>query len=261
MTLLDTTIAHGVMTITLNDVDRRNALSQQLLHEFLAAIDRAESDSTVRVVVVTNEGTVFCAGANLAERSSTNAVDTTTPVDLSTLLARIRRSPLPFVGRINGHCVAGGVGLAAVMDISVALDSALFGFTEVRVGVAPAMISVVCLPKMRLGDARAAFLRGQRFNASEAARLGLINQVATSDGLDTAITEVVNDLLAGEPAALSAAKLLTTTVPGMTIDDAFAWTTSLSGQLFARDEAREGMAAFLEKRPASWVQRLPDARD
>ncbi len=262
MTLLDTTIAHGVMTITLNDVDRRNALSQQLLREFLDAIDRAESDSTVRVVLVTNQGTVFCAGANLAERSSTDGVDTTTaPVALSTLLVRISRSPLPFVGRINGHCVAGGVGLAAVMDISVALDSALFGFTEVRVGVAPAMISVVCLPKMRLGDARAAFLQGQRFNASEAARLGLINQVATSDGLDTAITEVVNDLLAGEPAAISAAKLLTTTVPGMAIDDAFAWTTSLSGQLFARDEAREGMTAFLEKRPASWVQRLPDARE
>ncbi|MBW4077278.1 MAG: enoyl-CoA hydratase [Acidobacteria bacterium] len=260
MTVVDVAIAHGVMTITLDDVDRRNALSQQLLREFLDAIDGAEGDPAVRAVVVTNQGTVFCAGANLAERSSPPGTDVASaPVDLSTLLARISRSPLPFVGRINGHCVAGGVGLAAVMDISVAVDSALFGFTEVRVGVAPAMISVVCLPKMRLGDARAAFLRGQRFSATEAERLGLINQVTSSDDLDAAITAIVNDLLSGEPGALSAAKLLTNTVPGMAHEDAFDWTTTLSAHLFASDEAREGMTAFLEKRPASWVQRLPDS--
>lgn len=257
MTLIDTVIAHGVMTVTLSDTDRRNALSQQLLREFLDAIDLAEADRTVRVVVVTNRGTTFCAGANLAERSSSERVDAASAtIDLSTLLERIRTSPLPFVGRINGHCVAGGVGLAAVMDISVALDSALFGFTEVRVGVAPAMISVVCLPKMRLGEARAAFLRGQRFLAGEAARLGLINHAASSEDLDAAVGDIVNDLLAGEPAAIAAAKSLTTTVPTMPVDEAFAWTTRLSAQLFASDEAREGMTAFLEKRPAAWVQRL-----
>ncbi|MHB1088238.1 MAG: enoyl-CoA hydratase-related protein [Acidimicrobiales bacterium] len=259
MKLIDTAIAHGVMTITLSDVDRRNALSQQLLGEFINAIDSAEADRAVRVVVVTNRGTVFCAGANLAERSSSDRADSASPdIDLSTLLGRIRNSPLPFVGRINGHCVAGGVGLAAVMDISVALDSALFGFTEVRVGVAPAMISVVCLPKMRLGEARAAFLRGQRFLADEAARLGLINQATSSGDLDAVVVDIVNDLLAGQPAAIAAAKLLTNTVPTMSVDEAFTWTTQLSAQLFASDEAREGMTAFLEKRPAAWVQRLGD---
>jgi len=260
MTLLETTTSNGVMTLTLADEVRRNALSQALLREFVDAIDQAERDPEIRVVVVTNRGGVFCAGANLAERSSVATVEGEgRTIELSELFERIRHSPLPFVGRVNGHCVAGGVGLAAVMDISVAVDTALFGFTEVRIGVAPAMISVVCLPKMRLGDARAAFLRGNRFPASEASRVGLINQVASSEELDKEIHEIVNDLLAGEPNALAATKMLTTTVPTMPVDQAFTWTTQLSAGLFASDEAREGMAAFLEKRKASWVERIPDA--
>jgi len=261
MALLNTSIAHGVMTLTLNDVERRNALSRQLMSEFVDAVDRAESDPAIRVVLVTNEGGVFCAGANLAERSSPDAdadAEPTRTVELSELFQRIRTSPLPFVGRINGHCVAGGVGLGAAMDISIALDTALFGFTEVRVGVAPAMISVVCLAKMRLADASSAFLRGNRFPAAEAVRMGLINQVATSETLDGEVTAVLNDLLAGEPAAIAAAKRLTTTVPTMSVDEAFAWTTALSASLFASEAAREGMTAFLEKRKASWVQRFDD---
>jgi methylglutaconyl-CoA hydratase len=257
MALIDTTLAHGVMTLTLRDEERRNALSRQLLSEFVDAIDFAENDSDVRVVVLTNEGRVFCAGANLAERSSSRSPTELRTIELSELFQRIRYSPLPFVGRINGHCVAGGVGLSAVMDISVAVDTALFGFTEVRIGVAPSMISVVCLPKMRLADANAAFLRGNRFPAAEAARMGLINQVATSETIDVEIAAIVNDLLAGEPHAIAAAKRLTVTVPSLTIDEAFAWTTELSASLFASDQAREGMSAFLEKRPAAWVQRLP----
>jgi len=247
MALIVTATASGVMTLTLADEERRNALSRELLGEFVEAIDLAEQDPDVRVVVVTNRGGVFCAGANLTEQSS----DQTTgrearTIELSELFERIRHSPLPFVGRINGHCVAGGVGLAAVMDISVAVDTALFGFTEVRIGVAPAMISVVCLPKMRLADARSAFLRGNRFPAGEAARMGLINEVSSGDEIDAEITAILNDLLAGEPNALAAAKKLTAAVPSMPVDEAFAWTTKLSAGLFASDEAREGMTAFLE---------------
>lgn len=256
MALIETEVQDGVMTITLSDEPRRNALSRQLLSEFVDAIDLAEDASGVRVVVVTNRGSVFCAGADLSERSSgASSGAEGRLVELSELFMRIRRSPLPFVGRINGHCVAGGVGLSAVMDISVALDTAMFGFTEVRVGVAPAMISVVCLPKMRLADASAAFLRGNRFSASEAARMGLINLVANDEGIDADVLEIVNDLLAGEPHAIAAAKQLTVTVPLLEINEAFAWTTKLSQRLFASDEAREGMTAFLEKRPASWVPR------
>ena len=262
MALVETRTREGVMTITLSDDEHRNVLSRALLGELIGAIDVAESSPEVRVVVLTNRGKVFCAGADLAEQSQGAPSTEGRPFPLSDLFQRIRRSPTPFVGRIMGHCVAGGVGLAAVLDISVSIDWATFGFTEVRVGVAPAMISVVCLPKMRLGDARSAFLRGNRFSASEAARMGLINQAVAPDAVDEEITAIVNDLLAGEPGAIAAAKQLTLVVPPMAVDDAFAWTSELSASLFASDPAREGMSAFLEKRPASWVTRLapPDPR-
>jgi methylglutaconyl-CoA hydratase len=258
MTLIESTEREGVMTITLADEERRNALSAQLCVELVDAIDAAEANDDVRVVIVTNRGSVFCAGADLAERSSGNAPTGSRHVEFSEIFQRILNSPKPFVGRLNGHCVAGGVGLAAAMDISVAIESATFGFSEVRVGVAPSVISVVCLPKMRLGDAKAAFFRGNRFSASDAVAMGLINYSATTSELDHVINDVVNDLLAGEPHAIAAAKQLTNVVPSMSRDDAFVWAAALSQRLFSTDEAKEGMTAFLEKRPASWVTNVSD---
>ncbi len=251
MAVVETSLVGAVMTITLNDVQNRNSLGAQLTRELVAALDIADTDPAVRVVVLTNSGNVFCAGANLSERSS--ADPTSGNIDPRSLFGRFRHSPKPYIGRIAGHCVAGGMGLAAAMDISVAVDHAKFGFTEVRVGVAPAMISVLCLPKMRLADAQAAFLRGNRFPAAEAVRMGLINTAVPADALDAEIDAIVSDLLAGEPHAIAAAKQLTSIVPTLSEDDAFDWTAELSARLFASDEAREGMTAFLEKRPAAWV--------
>ncbi|SUZ98433.1 uncharacterized protein METZ01_LOCUS51287, partial [marine metagenome] len=171
-----TDLSDGVLTVTLADEANRNALSGQLVGELHDALDAADADPEVRVVVLTNSGRVFCAGADLSERSSGAGSTNRRPVDPSLLFSRFATSPKVYVGRIAGHCVAGGMGLAAAMDISIAVDDAKFGFTETRVGVAPAMISVVCLPKMRSADARAAFLRGNRFLAPEAARIGLINE-------------------------------------------------------------------------------------
>ena len=250
MAVVETSLAAGVLTITLNDEERRNALSAELVDGLLAAFADADADPSVRVVVLTNAGRVFCAGANLAERSNGGPAAIRDP---SALFGHIRRSPKPYVGRIAGHCVAGGMGLAAALDVSVAVDDALFGFTEVRVGVAPAVISVVCLPKLREADARAAFLRGGRFPATEAARMGLINAAVPAADLDAEVDAVVQDLLLGGPQALAAAKELLRTVPGMPEDDAFAWAGELSARLFAGDEGREGMAAYLEKRRPSWA--------
>jgi methylglutaconyl-CoA hydratase len=255
MSLVERSVDGHVMTITLNDEPRRNALSDELIAELLADIEAANDSPHVRVVIVTNNGSTFCAGANLRERSS----NTTTTQGMSELFLAIRNSPKIFVGRIAGHCVAGGVGLAAVLDISVALDTATFGFSEVRIGVAPAIISVVCLPKMRFAAAQNAFLRGQRFSADEAASVGLITTSVPHDSLDASVREIVNDLLAGEPHALAATKELLHTVPALSLTEAFTWTSQLSAQLFASSEAREGMAAFLEKRPASWVPQQPDS--
>jgi methylglutaconyl-CoA hydratase len=255
MQLVETRIVDSVMTITLNDEARRNALSRQLLVQLVAAIDVVDHNNEIRVAVLTNRGSVFCAGANLNERSSREPKDDSA-IQLGTLFSRIRQSPKPFVGRISGHCVAGGVGLAAAMDVSIAIDTALFGFTEVRVGVVPAVISVVCLPKMRLADAQSAFLRGNRFPAFEAARMGLINTAVSAEELDVEVQAVVNDLLAGNPHAIAVAKQLTTSAPAISSEEAFARMTTLSNQLFESDDAHEGMTAYLEKRPASWVQTI-----
>jgi methylglutaconyl-CoA hydratase len=247
--LVETAVHDSVLTITLCDEERRNALSSQLVNELMTACSDGDADSSIRVVIVTNRGSTFCAGANLAAQSSERSEGDRLPS--WELFSRISRSPKPFVGRIAGHAVAGGVGLAAVMDISVAVDEAKFGFTEVRVGVAPAVISAVCLPKLRAADARAAFLRGYRFSASEAAAMGLINAAVPKERLDDEVGLVVADLLAGAPGALAASKRLLRS--GCAEEEDFLRLASLSAELFAGEEAQEGMAAFREKRRASWV--------
>jgi methylglutaconyl-CoA hydratase len=250
MSVVETSLTDGVLTITLTDEERRNSLSAQLMRELIDACEAADTDPAVRVVVLTNSGSVFCAGANLTERSFAGGGPAPNPADL---FGRFARSPKPYVGRIAGHCVAGGMGLAAAMDISIGLEDAKFGFTEVRVGVAPAVISVVCLPKLRAADARAAFLRGNRFTGAEAAAMGLINAAVPADRLDAEVHAAVADLLAGGPGALAAAKRLLADVPAMSRDDAFAWTSEFSASLFRSDEAKEGMTAYLEKRLPPWA--------
>ena len=253
MSVVETALERGVLTVTLADEERRNSLNRQLVSELTAALDAADSDPAVRVIVLTNRGSVFCAGADLKEQSAGAAAGTPAGPPPSVLFSRIRHSAKPYVGRIAGHCVAGGMGLAASLDISIAVEHAKFGFTEVRIGVAPAVISVACLPKMRLADSQAAFLRGNRFPAVEAVRMGLINAAVPEDQLDGEVALVVTDLLAGGPEAIAAAKQLTVVVPTLVEDEAYAWTSKLSASLFASDEAREGMGAYLEKRPARWI--------
>ena len=244
----------GVFTITLDDPDNKNALSRALTAELVAAMDRVDADPGVRIVVLTNAGSVFCAGADLKERSS-NTPDGSggSDIDPLTLFRRILDSPKPWVGRIAGHAVAGGTGLAAALDISVADADAKFGFTEVRIGVAPAIISVICLPKMRRGEAMQAFLRGRRFDGAEAARLGLVTTAVPAPELDREVDAIVDDLLRGGPEALAAAKDLVQRIPAMDPDEAFPWAAARSAELFAGDEAAEGMAAFLARRPPAWA--------
>lgn len=244
--------AAGVMTATLADVDNRNALGGALIRGLLDAIAAADADPAVRALVVTNEGSTFCAGANLKERSS-GAPGGSASARFEDLLAAIQASPTPIVGRIAGHVVGGGNGLAAALDVAIAADDVQFGFTEVRLGVAPAIISVVCLPKMRRGEALEAFLRGNRFPAARAAELGLISRAVPRADLDAAVEEVLADLRRGGPNALAAAKQLVYRVPAMESGEALRWAATLSAQLFASDEAAEGMRAFLERRKPSWA--------
>ncbi len=244
--------ADGILTVTLADVENRNALGATLVNGLHDAISGANANPTVRAVVVTNEGTTFCAGANLKERSGA-ARGVRPKLGFEELLVEIQSSPTPIVGKIKGHVVGGGNGLAAAFDIAIAQDDVKFGFTEVRLGVAPAIISVVCLPKMRRGDALEVFLRGNRFPASRAAEIGLISRAVAAEELDAAVDEVLADLRLGGPAALGFAKRLVYDVPEMEQKQAFAWTADLSQQLFKGEEAAAGMKAFLKRTKPPWA--------
>jgi methylglutaconyl-CoA hydratase len=244
--------ADGILTVTLADLENRNALSAVVVNGLHDAISQANADPEIRAVVVTNEGTTFCAGANLKEQSG--ATQGARPkVGFEELLGQIQRSPTPIVGKIKGHVVGGGNGLAAALDIAIAQEDVKFGFTEVRLGVAPAIISVVCLPKMRRGDAMEAFLRGNRFPASRAAEYGLISRAVPADELDAVVEEVLEDLRLGGPNALGFAKSLVYEVPGMEQKEAFAWTADLSQRLFRGEEAAAGMKAFLKREKPPWA--------
>ena len=149
--------------------------------------------------------------------------------------------------------MGGGVGLACASDISIATENTTFGFTEVRLGVAPAIIAVVCLQKMRQGELTEAFLRGNRFSGKDAAKLGIITRAVDSEHLESEIESILDDILRGGPMALGAAKKIINEVPGMSDAEAFEWAAEYSDALFDSVEASEGMAAFLEKRDPDWI--------
>lgn len=243
-----------VLTITLVDAANRNALGAALVAGIARAIDHANEQDSIRAVVLTNEGSTFCAGANLKEQAARNASGESTALDgFPALLSRIRASATPVLARIDGHVVGGGMGLAAVCDVAIAREDVSFGFSEVRLGVTPAIVSVVCLPKMRPGEAMEAFLRGNRFPATRAADYGLIHRAVPGAALDPAIDEVVADLRKGGPVAIGLAKQLVHDVPGRPFDEALAWAGAFSAECFASEEAARGMRAFLEKRDPDWI--------
>jgi methylglutaconyl-CoA hydratase len=245
--------ARGVATITLNRPDNRNALSLELVDSLWANLAAAVQDQHVRVIVLTGTGSVFCAGADLKERRTASPTADGELPTFVRIFRAIADSPKPVVGKLNGHALAGGLGLACSCDLAIAPLRAQMGFTEVRIGVAPAIISVVCLPKMRLADAAELFLTGERIGAQRAAEVGLITRAVPDDQLDTATNELVAKLLLGGPNAMAATKQLLAQVPKMTREDAFAWTAELSAGLFAAPEATAGIAAFAQKQLPPWA--------
>ena len=249
-TLLDVT--HGVATVTLNRPESRNALSSELVDSLGDHLDAALADPAVRVVVITNNGTTFCAGADLkAAAPGQPVVQARTFLDIFDL---ILDSPKPIVGRINGHALAGGLGLAASCDISIMAEDAMLGFSEVRIGVAPAVISVVCLPKMRRSDAMELFLTGERILAPRGVEVGLVNYAVPAGEIDAKVEEIVAMLVKGGPNALAASKSLLSRIPEFPDRRAaFEWAGPFSAALFNSEEGAEGIASFRERRTPAWV--------
>lgn len=244
-----------VVTLTLDSPRNRNALSRRLVAELAAGLRAAADDPTVRAVVVTGSGTTFCSGVDLAERLSPPPGEP--PATLADILTTIVSMPQPVLARVNGHVRAGGMGLVAACDLAVAPAGATFGFSEVRVGVTPALIAVPALRRMHRRAFERYALTGDVFGAPEAAASGLLNAVVDDvDGLDAWIGEVVGSLLCASPSAVGATKGLAT-IAERPWGEALCAAAELSDRLFASADAAEGMAAFLERRPPTWTLRWP----
>ena len=245
--LVDVQHDDGIRTLTLNSPANRNALSERLLAQLEQALRDATSAPDVRAVVLTGAGTVFCSGADLSERG------TAAPNRMPAILTSIVESAVPVVVRVNGHARAGGIGLIAAADIAVATTEATFAFTEVRVGVAPAMILV---PALRVMDRRflaRATLTGERFDAAAAVEAGLLTAVTPDEAaLDAWVADRTTALRQAAPGAVRATKELLRTLPTREWGDGLAAAAVTSADLFAGAEAAEGMDAFLQKRRPAW---------
>ena len=246
-------VAAGRATVTLDSPANRNALSRRLLADLVEALQAAAADPSVRVVVLTGSGTVFCSGADLKEAREGGRVGVG---GLPEILRLIMEGDRPVVARVNGAARAGGVGLLAACDVAVALASASFAFSEVRIGVAPAVIAVPCLRRMPRQAARLLMLTGRTFGASEAVEAGLLDITAPDDGLDAAVDEVVSALLLGAPEALAHTRRLVDAMTGSdpaSLGRDFDRMKELSAERFGSDEAAEGIRALIERRPPAWV--------
>ncbi|MCD2197994.1 enoyl-CoA hydratase-related protein [Actinomycetospora endophytica] len=248
----------GRATITLDSPPNRNALSAQLRRELREHLDAALADDAVRVVVLTHTGTVFCSGMDLRESRGAGAGDQGVQ-EFPGILTTLWNSPKPVIARIAGPARAGGVGLVAACDIAIAARAgggekgATFAFSEVRIGVVPAVISVPVVPRLLPRAAEELMLTGETFDADRAAAIGLVNRAVDPDALDAEIDRYTDMLARGGPAALAATKAMLRRRPAEDMATDFATMLSLSAEFFASDEGQEGIAAFAEKRPPRWV--------
>lgn len=248
--------------LTLNSPHNRNALSTALVGQLHRGLRDAAADRDVRTVVLGHTGGTFCAGADLGEASGGDPRGGSPPSaaydmavararELTALLRAVVSSPLPVIAAVDGHVRAGGFGLVGACDIVVAGPRSSFALTEARIGVAPAIISLTLLPKISPRAAAHYYLTGEKFDAARAAEIGLVTIAA--DDVDAAVAKLVADVSRGSPQGLAASKALTTAAVLEGFDRDAERLTEDSARLFVSDEAREGMLAFLQKRPPSWA--------
>ncbi|WP_345743527.1 enoyl-CoA hydratase family protein [Streptomyces sp. ODS28] len=245
MELIRQSYERGVTTLTLDSPHNRNALSSRLMAGLHEGLEAAAKDTETRAVLLTHTGGTFCAGADLKEGSGT-------PQDLARLLRTVAELPKPVVGVTTGHVRAGGTGLLGACDISVAGPGASFAFTEARIGVAPAVISMPLLPRLDPRAAARYYLTGERFGAEEAARIGLVTLAAEVP--ERALEPVLDGLRRGSPQGLAESKRLVNAEVLRSFERDTGTLAELSARLFASEEAREGMTAFLERRDPEWVR-------
>lgn len=242
-------VDRGVATITLDSPHNRNALSAALVAQLGARLAAAADDPDVRAVVLTHAGGTFCAGADLSEAREGSM--TTGASLLLGLLTAIVELPKPVVARITGHVRAGGMGLVGACDVALAGPRATFAFTEARIGLAPAVISLTTMSRLPERAVGRYFLTGEVFDATTAERIGMVTQAA--DDVDAALADLLDAFRGASPQGLRESKALATARMRRVLADGAAPMTELSARLFGSEEAREGMQAFLERRPPRWA--------
>jgi methylglutaconyl-CoA hydratase len=243
--------------VRLNRPDVRNAFNAELIEELAKTFTALSGDAGVRAIVLSGNGKVFCGGADIAWmrasldlRHDENVADAKA---MSRMFRAIDRCPKPVIGKIHGAALGGGAGLAAVCDIAIASADAVFGFTEVKLGIIPAVISPFVLAKIGASHARALFLTGERFDAKRAQHIGLVHEVVVADTLDVCIERVLNEILTAGPSAVAAAKALIPQVRSASYDDTLELTAQAIAAQRTSPEGQEGLRAFLERRKAGWT--------
>lgn len=239
-------VDRGIARIELDSPHNRNALSRQLVEELSAHLATAGADESVRAVELTHTGKVFCAGADLSE-----AVNGPATMPVIHLLRRILETPKPVVARLHGHVRAGGLGIIGAADVVFAAPAVTFAFTEVLIGLAPAMITLTTAGRMTERSYSRYLLSGETFDSPAAAEAGLIT--AAVDDLDGTVEAYFDQLRRCSPQGLAETKAVTTRVTLAAFDERAEDLAAMSARLFATEEAKEGMRSFLEKRTPSWV--------
>ena len=246
-------VAGGAAWITLNRPENRNALSAVLVNELNEHLITANNDTDVRSIVITGSDPAFCAGADLKSPPGEAIDGGGKSVPYPDVLTRILDSQKPVIVAVNGAAFAGGLGLVGAADIVITAEGVQFSFSEVRIGVIPAVISVVCLPKLGTHHGMKLFLTGERFTGSQAVDFGLAHRAVPKDQLKSAVQEEIDMINLGGPNAVVECKKLVRRVSELDIAQGFAETGDWSVRMFKSEEGAEGMKAFREKRKPSWV--------
>ncbi len=247
-------VTNGAAWIRLNRPEARNALSAALVNEVYDHLQTANDDADVRCIVITGNGPAFCAGADLKSPPGQIVDGQARAIAYPDVLTSIMDSPKPVIAAINGAAFAGGLGLVGAADIVVTVEDVQFSFSEVRIGVIPAVISVVCLPKLGTHHGMKLFLTGERFTCAQAVEMGFAHRAVPAEGLAAAVQEEIDAINQGGPIAVQEAKKLVRRVSQLSIGEGFAVTGPWSRSLFESEEGQEGMAAFREKRKPGWVK-------
>ena len=246
----------GIATITFNRPDKRNAISFELLNELLAAFDEVEA-SPAQILVLTGAGKAFCAGLDLEELKSllgkTPAENLADSERIARVFRRLYHFPKPTIAAVNGAAIAGGTGLATMCDFTLAVPEAQFGYTEVRIGFIPAVVSSILVWQVGHKIARDLLLSGRIFDAVEAHRLGLVNEVVEAVQLLPRVRELAASLLENSPASMRATKALVNSFIGKELDRQFADSIAQNAQARTTADFREGVSSFLEKRKPKWT--------